>query len=411
MEKYKIAIIGGGPAGMSAAIAIGNIIDHWRMKEIVLIEKTNLGEKLLLTGGGKANIANSKPIKEQLLKFNEDRNFLKHSFYSFNNEDLLNIFKLKGLKFREEENGKYFPIIGGAQTILKILKEYLNETEVEIKLNNRVESITKEDDYFIIKIKDKNDIVASKVILSTGGKSYPETGSTGDGYKIAKNFKHQISTIKPGLVPFKVNEEELQKLSGIKLEDVEVSFENCENKVRGNILISHFGLSGPAILDLSNYYNNNTAVLIDLIPSMNHYDLNMKIIDDSSSKGKISLKNYLKLHLKNRFISYFLKVIDIDENEKLGNLSKKDRLIIVNNLKQLKINFNGILSYKTAMITCGGVKTNKINPKTMESKLVPGLFFAGELIEPSGLTGGYNLQMAFSTGFLAGKSAAKSFKK
>jgi len=409
--KYKIAIIGGGPAGMSAAIAIGNIINHWRMKEIVLIEKTNLGEKLLLTGGGKANIANSKPIKEQLLKFNEDRNFLKHSFYSFNNEDLLNIFKLKGLKFREEENGKYFPIIGGAQKILKILKEYLNETEVEIKLNNRVESITKEDDYFIIKIKDKNDIVASKVILSTGGKSYPETGSTGDGYKIAKNFKHQISTIKPGLVPFKVNEEELQKLSGIKLEDVEVSFENCENKVRGNILISHFGLSGPAILDLSNYYNNNTAVLIDLIPSMNHYDLNMKIIDDSSSKGKISLKNYLKLYLKNRFISYFLKVIDIDENEKLGNLSKKDRLIIVNNLKQLKINVNGILSYKTAMITCGGVKTNKINPKTMESKLVPGLFFAGELIEPSGLTGGYNLQMAFSTGFLAGKSAVKSFKK
>ncbi|MDR2545159.1 MAG: NAD(P)/FAD-dependent oxidoreductase [Methanobrevibacter sp.] len=410
MEKYKIAIIGGGPAGMAAAIAIGNTINHW-MKEIVLIEKTNLGEKLLLTGGGRANIANSKPIKEQLLKFNEDRNFLKHSFYSFNNEDLLNIFKLKGLKFREEENGKYFPIIGGAQTILKILKEYLNETGVEIKLNNRVESITKEDDYFIIKIKDKNDIVASKVILSTGGKSYPETGSTGDGYKIAKNFKHQISTIKPGLVPFKVNEEELQKLSGIKLEDVEVSFENCENKVRGNILISHFGLSGPAILDLSNYYNNNTAVLIDLIPSMNHYDLNMKIIDDSSSKGKISLKNYLKLHLKNRFISYFLKVIDIDENEKLGNLSKKDRLIIVNNLKQLKINVNGILSYKTAMITCGGVKTNKINPKTMESKLVPGLFFAGELIEPSGLTGGYNLQMAFSTGFLAGKSAAKSFKK
>jgi predicted Rossmann fold flavoprotein len=410
VEKYKIAIIGGGPAGMAAAIAIGNTINHW-MKEIVLIEKTNLGEKLLLTGGGRANIANSKPIKEQLLKFNEDRNFLKHSFYSFNNEDLLNIFKLKGLKFREEENGKYFPIIGGAQTILKILKEYLNETGVEIKLNNRVESITKEDDYFIIKIKDKNDIVASKVILSTGGKSYPETGSTGDGYKIAKNFKHQISTIKPGLVPFKVNEEELQKLSGIKLEDVEVSFENCENKVRGNILISHFGLSGPAILDLSNYYNNNTAVLIDLIPSMNHYDLNMKIIDDSSSKGKISLKNYLKLHLKNRFISYFLKVIDIDENEKLGNLSKKDRLIIVNNLKQLKINVNGILSYKTAMITCGGVKTNKINPKTMESKLVPGLFFAGELIEPSGLTGGYNLQMAFSTGFLAGKSAAKSFKK
>ncbi|MDR1818958.1 MAG: NAD(P)/FAD-dependent oxidoreductase [Methanobrevibacter sp.] len=410
MEKYKIAIVGGGPAGISAAIAIGNTVNNW-MKEIVLIEKTNLGDKLLLTGGGRANIANSKPIKEQLLKFNEDRNFLKHSFYSFNNEDLLNIFKLKGLKFREEENGKYFPINGGAQMILKILKEYLNEIEVEIKLNNSVKSITKEDDYFIIKIKDKSDIVASKIILATGGKSYPKTGSTGDGYKIAKSFEHQISTIKPGLVPVKVNEKELQKLSGIKLEDVEVSFEKCENKVRGNILISHFGLSGPAILDLSNYYNNHTAILIDLIPNMSKYDLDMRIIDDSSSKGKISLKNYLKLYLKNRFVGYFLKVIGIDENEKLGNLSKKDRFAIVNNLKQLKINVDGILSYKTAMITCGGVKTNKINPKTMESKLISGLFFAGELIEPSGSTGGYNLQMAFSTGFLAGKSAAKYFKK
>ncbi|MDR3222700.1 MAG: NAD(P)/FAD-dependent oxidoreductase [Methanobrevibacter sp.] len=409
MKKYKIAIVGGGSAGMMAAIAIGKTLNH-DLEEIVLIEKTILGEKLLLTGGGKSNIANSEDIKEQLLKFNEDKNFLKHSFYSFTNNDLLAIFKNKGLKFKEEKNGKYFPINGDANSVLKILKEYLNELEIDIKLNSYVKSITKENNEFNIKIKDKKSISASNIILATGGKSYPKTGSTGDGYKIAENFRHTITSIKPGLVPLKINDIELRKLSGISLEDVEVSFKDDKNKVRGNILISHFGLSGPAILDLSNFYNNNTAILIDLIPNMSEIELNKKIVDDLSSKGKILVKNYLKIYLKNRFIDYFLKVIAIDGDKKLSNLSKKDRIKIVNNLKQLKINVDGVMSYEIAMITCGGIKTSEINPKTMESKLVPGLFFAGELLEPSGLTGGYNLQMAFSTGFLAGKSAAKPFK-
>jgi predicted Rossmann fold flavoprotein len=409
MKKYKIAIVGGGPAGMIAAIAIGKTLNQ-DLKEIVLIEKTILGEKLLLSGGGRANIANSENIKEQLLKFKKYKNFLKHSFYSFTNNDLLAIFKNKGLEFKEEMNGKYFPINGDASSVLKILKEYLNELEIDIKLNSYVKSITKENKEFNIKIKDKNSIIASSIILTTGGKSYPKTGSTGDGYKIAKNFRHTITSIKPGLVPLKIKDIELQKLSGISLEDVEVSFNDDKNKVKGNILISHFGFSGPAILDLSNFYNNNTAILIDLIPNTSEIELNKKIIDDLSLKGKILVKNYLKLYLKNRFIDYFLKVISIDGDKKLSNLSKKDRIKVVNNLKQLKINIDGVLSYKIAMITCGGIKTTEINPKTMESKLVPGLFFAGELLEPSGLTGGYNLQMAFSTGFLAGKSAAKYSK-
>ncbi|MDR2830365.1 MAG: NAD(P)/FAD-dependent oxidoreductase [Methanobrevibacter sp.] len=408
MKKYKIAVVGGGPAGMMAAISVGKILNS-NLKEIVLIEKTNLGEKLLLTGGGRANIANSKPIKEQLLKFNTNENFLKHSFYSFTNEDLLAIFKNKGLKFKEEANGKYFPINGNANLVIEVLKEYLDELNVDVKLNMCVEIITKEDSGFHIKIRGKDNIISSKVILATGGKTYPKTGSTGHGYKIAKNFKHEISPIKPGIVPIAIKDKELQKLSGITLEDVEVSFRDNKNKIKGNILISHFGLSGPAILDLSNFYNNNTNISIDLIPNMTENELNKKIVSDLDSKGKMLIKNYLKLYQKNRFIDYFLKVIAVDGDKKLSNLSKKDRIKIINNLKEFIIDIDGVLSFDTAMITCGGVKADEVNSKTMESKLIPGLFFAGELLEPAGLTGGYNLQMAFSTGFLAGKSATKHF--
>ncbi|MDR2623426.1 MAG: NAD(P)/FAD-dependent oxidoreductase [Methanobrevibacter sp.] len=408
MKKYKIAVVGGGPTGIIAAISAGKILGS-ALKEIILIEKTSLGEKLLLTGGGRANITNSKPIKEQLLKFSKHKNFLKHSFHGFTNEDLLDIFENKGLEFKEEWNGKYFPVDGKASSVLKILKEYLDELKIHVRLNSCVELITKKNDEFHIKIKDENTVTSSKVVLATGGKTYPKTGSTGHGYKIAENFKHEISPIKPGLVPFKIKDKELQKLSGMTLEDVEVSFGNDENKVRGSLLISHFGLSGPAILDLSNFYTSNTTILMDLIPNINETELNKRIMDDLGSKGKMLLKNYLKFYLKNRFIDYFLKTTAIDGDKKLSNLSKKDRIKITNNLKQFIINIDGVL-HEVAMITCGGVKTNEINPKTMESKLVPGLFFAGELLEPAGLTGGYNLQMAFSTGFLAGKSAAKSFQ-
>ncbi|MDR2873798.1 MAG: NAD(P)/FAD-dependent oxidoreductase [Methanobrevibacter sp.] len=410
MGKYKVAIVGGGPAGMASAIAIGKILKPHE-REIVLIEKTDLGEKLLLTGGGRSNIANSRDIKEQLLKFNiSNKNFLKHSFYTFTNNDLLNIFKEKGLEFKQEQDGRYFPINGDANSILKILKGYLNELKINVQLNSHVKSITKENNEFNINIKDKNNIKSLKVILSTGGISYPKTGSTGEGYEIAKTLKHNISLIKPGLVSFKSNDKNLQKLSGLRLRDVEVSFLGEKNRVRGDVLISHFGLSGPEILNLSNYYNENKAISIDLIPDLTEEELNKKIIGDLSLKGKTLLKNYLKYYLRKRFIDYFLNVIEISEDKKLSNLSKSEKRKIINNLKNLTINLNGVFSRKSAMITCGGVKTDEINPKTMESNIIPGLFFAGELLEPCGLTGGYNLQMAFSTGFLAGKSIAESIK-
>jgi len=441
MKKYKVAIIGGGPAGMMAAIASGEELKE--SGKVVLIEKNEfLGKKLLLTGGGRCNITNLSPIKKILNKFqNKEKNFLKHSFYTLDNKSLLKIFEEKGLEFKQEENGRCFPITDDANSVLKVLKEYLDDLNIDIILNNPVNSISKNkennniygknNEYFTI--KTNNEIInAEKIILATGGMSYPHTGSTGDGYKIAKKFEHSTSPLTPGAIPLKVEDNLLKQLSGITLENIAISykFKKLANLKKvtsnGNVLITHFGLSGPGILDISNHISKDnqtkfphnfdkkeifledTYINLDLIPDLSENDLNKKIIADSENHGKLMIKNYLKNYLKNRFIDFFLNRLEVSGNKTLSNMTKKDKNRIMNNLKDFQIKIKS-LPVQTAMITCGGIKIDEINPKTMESKLakVCGLYFAGELLEPHGPTGGYNLQIAFSTGYLAGKSATK----
>lgn len=447
MENYKVAIIGGGPAGMMAAISAAEQLKS--KNQIVLIEKNDqLGKKLLLTGGGRCNITNLSPMKKILDKFEkEEKFFLKHGFYTFDNKKLLSLFESKGLTFKKEENNRCFPITDDSNSILEILKEYLDEFNVDILLNNQVKSIEKiennknnennenNEKTSIFTIKTTNETIYSeKVILATGGISYPQTGSTGDGYGIAKNFKHTISCLTPGAIPLKVEDNSLKQLSGIALEDVIVSYKSKKIYGRGNVLITHFGLSGPPILDISKYISEkiqiqrnefnkgkkvdntdeeeilleDTFINIDLAPDMTEDELNQKIIADSQTNGKTMIKNYLKYYLKNRFIDFFLNKINVSGNKTLSNMTKKDKNKIINNLKQLQIKIHS-LPEKASMITCGGVNINEIDPKTMESKLDSGkgLYFAGELLEPCGPTGGYNLQIAFSTGYLSGISAAK----
>ncbi|MDR0900747.1 MAG: NAD(P)/FAD-dependent oxidoreductase [Methanobrevibacter sp.] len=450
MKTYKIAIIGGGPAGIIAAIAasqnlnnINNNNHHHHHEDIILIEKNNsLGKKLLLTGNGRCNIANSKSIREQL-NLLKHKNFLKHSFYSFSNEDLIAIFKDKGLDFKEEKDGRYFPITDDANSILAILKDYLNNLNIKILLDSPVKSISKEGikekeekkgdrdkekekeknkekDLFLIDT-DSISLKAEKVIIATGGNSYPQTGSTGDGYDIAKSFDHEITPIKPGLISLSVKNSYFKHLSGISLENLNISFK--EHSIKGDLLFTHFGLSGPGILDISNFivesdyksdYNSNNlsekiVISLDLIPNSTKEELSKRIIADSQSNGKTMVKNYLKHYLKNRFIDYFLNIAQISGNKTLSNLSKKDRNKIIAKLKDFQVEIANTAPRETAMITCGGISTKKINSKTMESKLIQNLYFAGELLEPYGPTGGYNLQIAFSTGFLAGKSSTESF--
>ena len=294
MKEFDIVIVGGGPAGIMAAIASGN-------SKVAILEKNNkLGLKLLITGGGRCNITNNKPIRK-LLNSYKDKNFLKHSFYTLTNEKLLKLFEDKGLCFKEEDDNRIFPETDKACDVLDILKEYLNNTE--IILNYPVTDIIKKDGCFLI----NDEIKASKVIITTGGMTYPHTGSSGDGFKLAGQLSQPVKTPYYGLTPLICDDNLLNELSGVGLYGVLVKTNTSSFK--GDVLITHTGLTGPAVLNLSNEALNEIS--IDLIPDLNREELNNKFIKDSAGKGKLKLKNYLKVYLTSSFIEYFLNRLDI----------------------------------------------------------------------------------------------------
>ncbi len=440
MQEYKVAIIGGGPAGMMAAIRAAQVLGP---KTVCIIEKNDsLGKKLLMTGGGRCNIANSTPIHDQLNYYNKNKNFLKHALYTLPQEKLLEIFEEKDLEFHIEDKKRIFPDSEDAQDILDILEEYLEELEVDIhtncpinandiehELNERMEPV------FLIE-NDKISLNASKIVVSTGGITYPSTGSTGDGYRIASRMNHTITDIKPGLVSFNVDDFLLRSLSGLTLSDVELSFKDKKKKVsvRGDALVSHFGLTGPAVIDLSNLLIEKSKftilddalnqksddeieklelftdkISIDFTPDLTEEEIKEQITKDTPDNGKMSIKNYLKRFLPTNFIDYFLMKINISPSKTMANITKKDKNNIAENLKRHPIVIES-LEMDLAKVTIGGIKSKEIDSKTLQSRFVDGLYFAGEVLEMAGPTGGYNLQIAFATGYLAGQEAANSLK-
>lgn len=425
---------------MMAAIKAAQVLGP---KTVCIIEKNDsLGKKLLMTGGGRCNIANSTPIHDQLNYYNKNKNFLKHALYTLPQDKLLEIFEEKDLEFHIEDKKRIFPDSEDAQDILDVLEEYLEELEVDIhtncpinandiehELNERMEPV------FLIE-NEKLSLNASKIIVSTGGITYPSTGSTGDGYRIASKMNHTITDIKPGLVSFNVDDFLLRSLSGLTLNDVELSFKDKKKKisVRGDALISHFGLTGPAVIDLSNLLIEKSKftilddnlnqkdddeieslelftnkISIDFTPDMTEEEIKEQITKDTPDNGKMSLKNYMKKFLPANFIDYFLMKINISPSKTMANITKKDKNKIAENLKRHPIEIES-LEINLAKVTIGGVKSKEIDSKTLQSRFVDGLYFAGEVLEMAGPTGGYNLQIAFSTGYLAGQEAANSLK-
>ena len=397
MEEYEIAVIGGGPAGIMAAIAASK-----NSSNVILLEKNpKLGRKLLTTGGGRCNITNAKPIKK-LLKFYPQKNFLKHSFYTLTNEYLLSFFENKGLNFIEEDNNRIFPESEKSKDVLNILIDYLKD--VVISYNFEVKSISED---FVINDKLKAD----KIIIATGGMTYPQTGCNIGNYSLTEQ---PLTDIKYGLSPL-ITAKDLSSIAGVTLYDVVISYK--KTKVRGNVLISHVGMTGPGIIDLSNEISEvisynllekenpdiNFNIAIDLCPDFTREELNEKFNQDF--KGKAMIKNYLKQFLTNRFIDFFLNETGIDGETQLSRVNKKSKNRLIENLKRFSFEitgFNGDL----AKVTVGGIDLTNINSKTMESTVVPNLYFAGEVLDVHGPTGGYNLKIAFSTGFLAGLSAS-----
>lgn len=392
---YDIAVIGGGPAGIMAAIASG------KTSNVILLEKnSSLGKKLLLTGGGRCNITNNKPPKK-LLTFFDEKNFLKTSFYTFTNEDLFDLFDFG---FIEEDNNRVFPESEKSIDVLKGLEKHLDN--IEVRLNYEVKKIT---DNFII----NDEIKAKKVIIATGGVTYPQTGCSIDNYSLTEE---PLTKIKYGLSPL-ITKEDLSGIAGITLNNVECSYK--KSKVKGNVLISHVGLTGPGIIDLSSRiskdidydildddYDLSCEINIDLMPDFTREELKNKFNEDFQIKGKTQIKNYLKNLLTNNFIEYFLNRINIAPDTQLSRINKKSKNRLVENLKRFTleiVDFNRDL----AKVTIGGIELENINPKTMESKITPNLYFAGEILDLDGPTGGYNLKIAFSTGYLAGLSAGE----
>ena len=395
MENYDIAIIGGGPAGIMAAIAAS------RTSRVILLEKNpSLGRKLLLTGGGRCNITNAKPIK-QLLSFFNNKNFLKHSFYTFTNEDLLSLFDLE---FITEEDNRVFPKSGKSSDILKGLTDLLED--VVIRYNFEVKTIT--DDFVI-----NDSLKADKIIIATGGITYPQTGCSPDNYFLTSQ---PITDIRYGLSPL-ITKKDLSDIAGVTLYDVVISYKKF--KVQGNVLFSHVGLTGPGIINLSNEISQSISynlledevdldleIAIDLCPELSREELKDMFDKDFQKKGKTHLKNYLKLFLTNSFIDYFLGEINVDRDLELSRINKKTKNRLVENLKRFTFEITGFNS-NLSKVTIGGVDVKNIDSKTMESTLIPNLYFAGEVLDLHGPTGGYNLKIAFSTGYLAGLSAGE----
>ncbi|MDO5849798.1 MAG: aminoacetone oxidase family FAD-binding enzyme [Methanobacteriaceae archaeon] len=437
MNNYKIAIIGGGPSGMLAAIKAAEDLEGG--EEIVLIEKNDtLGKKLLLTGGGRCNIVNMTPLHEQIKYYDKNKNFTKHALYTLPPEKILAIFEDAGLNFHTEDNKRVFPDDEDAEVILDVLEEYLDDLDVNILLECEVDpnSIEHELDanlnpVFTFKANDENNnditITCEKLIVATGGITYQMTGSTGDGYKIAKTMNHTVTQIKPGLVSFETDDFLLTTLSGMVLEGVDISFKDKKKKIKehGAILITHNGLSGPGIMNLSNKLmaksdydllredGENTLykdiITIDLSPDLTEEDIKDQITKDTPNQGTTKIKNYLKVFLPTNFIDYFLMTIGVSSNKTMASITKKDKNKIAQTLKGMPFKIDDLI-IDTAKVTIGGVKSDEINSKTLESKYVEGLYFVGEVLEMAGPTGGYNLELAFSTGYLAAQEAVKSLK-
>jgi predicted Rossmann fold flavoprotein len=406
-DRIKIAVIGGGPAGMMSAIQASD-----ERSEVFLFEKnSSLGKKLLITGKGRCNITNEeKDVRKFIQAFGQNAKFLFSPFSQFFNEDLLQFFKDKGLEFDYERGGRVFPKSDNSNDILDVLKLYLKEKKVNLKMGKELKDIKVKDEKFILKFVD-GEFIGDKVIISCGGKSYPGTGSSGEIFGIIKKLGHQVVELKPSLVPILVKEPWVKDLEGLSLKNVEAKIIKNDKVLEsrfGEMVFTDRGVSGPIILSLSKYICRidlkNTFLSIDFKPALNSEQLTQRIRREMEEQN-IIYKNLLKLLLPNKVIPYFLKFIQIKEDQKIKHLNKEEIKNIIELLKDFRFKIDSLSNFGHAIVTSGGVSIKEINPKTMESKLIPGLYFAGEVIDLDAETGGYNLQAAFSTGYLAGVSS------
>ena len=412
----KVIVIGGGPAGMMSAISSAE-----SGNDVTIIEKMqSLGRKLLITGKGRCNITSSLDMDEFIKNIPGNGMFLYSAFKNYTNQDIIKLLKEEGLEVKEERGNRIFPVTDKSLDVLKCFEKKLKSLNVNIILNTKVKEILVEDN--IVKgVKTEKEIInADKVILATGGKSYPLTGSTGDGYVMAQKLGHTVTKINPSLVPLEAFDKETCKnLQGLSLKNIQIELiDKNKNKVIyedfGEMLFTHFGVSGPTILSSSahlvRYKNiqqlfneNKISLKIDFKPALSEEKLNDRILRDFNEEKNKIFRNSLDKLLPQKLIPTIIKISGIDPNKKVNEITKIERKNLVKLLKNFEITIKGFRSIDEAIITSGGIKIKEINPKTMESKIIKGLYFAGEIIDVDAYTGGFNLQIAYSTGYTAGK--------
>ena len=406
--NYDIIVIGGGAAGMMAAGVAGS-----RGKRVLLIEKNEkLGKKLYITGKGRCNITNIASLDEFLNNIPTNAKFLYSAFDNFFNEDLIELLNSLKVETKIERGGRVFPKSDKSSDIIRAFQSYLAQNHVSIRLNSKVKNIFCEENSILgIGLEDKSLAYAPSVIIATGGLSYPVTGSNGDGYDFAKELGHDITDLIPSLVPLVVRENYIDELEGLTLKNVTLTAYSGEKVIYkgfGELLFTSYGLSGPLVLTSSYFIskslrkNKKVFVSIDLKPYMENKELDKRILKDFSLNPNRQFKNSLNNLLPKKIIPVVIRLSKIPQDKPVNLITRAEREGLLYLLKHLKFEIIKTRPIEEAIITSGGVSLKNINPKTMESKLIKGLFFAGEVLDIDAFTGGFNLQIAFSTGYTAG---------
>lgn len=406
----KVIVVGGGAAGMIAAITAAR-----NGNDVYLVEKNDkLGKKLFITGKGRCNITNACDMETLFDSVVSNSKFLYSSFYAFNNYDVIDFFEAAGLKTKIERGGRVFPESDKSSDVISVLLKELKKLNVTIKYQSEVEEIVvKHDCVCGIKYKGHKDITeADAVIVATGGLSYKTTGSTGDGYKFAKNLGHTITNLSPSLVPFNIKENYVKELQGLSLKNIKIWIKAGKKEIYsdfGEMLFTHYGVSGPVILSSSSYiipYLNSKGLTLtlDLKPALSMEQLDSRIVRDFEEYHNKQFKNSLEHLLPRKLIPVIITLSGIDQEKKVNSITKEERMNLVRAMKEMIFHINGIRDYNEAIITRGGISVKEINPSTLESKIVKGAYFVGEVLDLDALTGGFNLQIAWSTGYAAGNS-------
>lgn len=406
-----VIIIGGGASGMAAAASVSE--EH----RVILLEKNEkLGKKIYITGKGRCNLTNDREMTEHMKNVVSNPRFLYSAYNAFSKDDMKDLMEKNGCPVKTERGYRVFPVSDHASDVTRALYSVLKKRQVEVRLNTCVKSLLIEEGIFKGVITEKETILGDACIVATGGLSYPGTGSTGDGYRFAESAGHKIRETSPALVPLKAEGCDFNALSGLSLKNITASFYDPEKmkkpvyKEFGEMLFTHTGVSGPVILSGSSYVTGmirkgvRPLLYLDLKPALSREELDLRIRKDFEKYINRGLKNALKDLLPSSLIPEVIKRSMIDEEKKVHEITREERSRLTEAFKAFRIDILDTEGYYQAVITQGGVNVKEINPSTMESKLVKGLYFAGEVLDVDAMTGGYNLQIAWSTGVLAGRS-------